>query len=143
MESWADTSTGCPTLNRADRATAAKFEGQTGHGIAAGIGSGGGCSASSGVTNTHPLQAAAIFLGLYVATGIVAAVGAYFTHNPYRGRYAAAAREYRKASERASASIHQFGLARAAYQRQQAEIRRLEDRLAKLEAILSSTPAAS
>ena len=77
-----------------------------------------------------PLQAAAIFFGLYLATGIVAIVGGYFTHNPYRGRYAVALRAYRKASEQVSASIQQFGLAFAAYQRQQAEIDAAEQILA-------------
>lgn len=86
-----------------------------------GIGSGGG-AASGATEGGKPLQAAAIFFGLYLATGIVAIVGAYFTHNPYRGRYAAALRAYRKASGQVSASIQQFGLAFAAYQRQQAEI---------------------
>jgi hypothetical protein len=89
-----------------------------------GIGSGGIGSGSTSVasTSSHLLQAAAIFLGLYLATGIVAAVGAYFTHNPYRGRYAAAIRAYRKASERAAASAYQLGMALAVRDRQQAEI---------------------
>jgi hypothetical protein len=101
-----------------------------GCGIGIGSGASSGCS-SSGSANGHPLQAAAIFLGLYVATGIVAAAGAYFTHNPYRSRYAAATKAYRKATERAAASIHRFGLAQAAYQRQQAEIAAAEQILAK------------
>lgn len=91
-----------------------------------GIGSGtigsGGATTSGAAEGDKPLQAAAIFLGLYLATGIVAIVGAYFTHNPYRGRYAAAIKAYGKASEQASASIQQLGLAFAARQRQQAEI---------------------
>ncbi|MGH3277504.1 MAG: hypothetical protein ACRDNZ_24665 [Streptosporangiaceae bacterium] len=94
---------------------------QVGCGQTIGSGPGSGCaSAASG--NSHPLQAAAIFLGLYLATGTVAAVGAYLTHNPYRGGYMSAIKAYRKGSERASASVYRFGLARAAYMRQQEEI---------------------
>lgn len=97
---------------------------------AGGIGSGGTGSGgigsgptSSGTTASgHTAQAAAIFLGLYLATGLVAAVGAYFTHNPYRGRYAAAIRAYRKASEGAAASAYQLSRASAVYLHQQAEI---------------------
>jgi len=95
-----------------------------------GSGSTGGCS-PSGAGHGHALQAAAIFLGLYLATGIVAAVGAYVTHNPYRGGYVTAIRAYRRASERASASIHQVGLALAAHQRQQAEIEAAKEILAQ------------
>jgi len=90
-----------------------------------GIGSGGtgsGGTSGIGTTNAHALQGAAIFLGLYLATGVVAAVGAYFTHNPYRGRYAAAIRAHRKASERAAASAYQLGTALAGRERQQAEM---------------------
>src|SRR6266699_1493321 len=95
-----------------------------------GSGSTGGCS-PSGAGHGHALQAAAIFLGLYLATGIVAAVGAYVTHNPYRGGYVTAIRAYRRASERVSASIHQVGLALAAHQRQQAEIEAAKEIIAQ------------
>lgn len=98
-----------------------------------GIGSGGavGSGATSGATEGgKPLQAAAIFFGLYLATGIVAIVGGYYTHNPYRGRYAAALRAYRKAGGQMSTSIQQFGMAFAAHQRQQAEIDAAEQILA-------------
>jgi hypothetical protein len=95
-------------------------------GIGGGIGSGGiGGSSSAGSaagTAPHALQGAAIFLGLYVATGIVTALGAYFSHNPYRGRYVAAVAGFRKAGEQAAASAHQFGLAIAGRDRQRAEI---------------------
>lgn len=99
-----------------------------------GIGSGGigGGSATSGTTaNSHTLQSAALFLSLYLATGLVAAVGAYFAHNPYRGRYAAAIRAYRKASERAAASAYQLGQAVAAYEHQRAEIEASQQVLAE------------
>jgi hypothetical protein len=87
-----------------------------------GIGSGAvGGGAGTGTGNYTP-QSAAIFLGLYLATGIVAAVGAFFTHNPYRSRYTAALRGYRKASDRAAASVYQFLQADAAYIRQRAEL---------------------
>ena len=57
-----------------------------------------------------------------MATGIVAALGAYYTHNPYRGRYKAAIGALRKSSERAAASVYQLGLAISFRDRQQAEI---------------------
>jgi hypothetical protein len=95
-------------------------------GIGGGIGSGGigGGSSAGGAASAapHALQGAAIFLGLYVATGIVTALGAYFSYNPYRGRYVAAVAGFRKASEQAAASAHQFGLAIAGRDRQRAEI---------------------
>ena len=96
------------------------------------IGSGpsAGCS-TSGATNGHPLQAAAIFLGLYLATGVVAALGAYFTHNPHRGGYVSALRAYKKTSERVAASMHRYGMAQAAYVRQQVEIDHSAQILAK------------
>ena len=90
-----------------------------------GIGSsgiGGGSATSGTTTSSHTLQSAAVFLSLYLATGLVAAVGAYFAHNPYRGRYAAAIRAYRKASERAAASAYQLGQGVAVYEHQRAEI---------------------
>jgi hypothetical protein len=94
-------------------------------GVGTGIGSGGiggGTAVSAAPAAGHTEQGAAIFLGLYLATGLVAALGAYFTHNPCRGRYAAAIRAFRKASERASASAYQLGRALALLGRQQAEI---------------------
>ncbi len=88
-----------------------------------GLGIGGsGATATSTATTGHALQGAAIFLSLYLATGVVAAAGAYFTHNPYRGRYARAIRAYRKASEHAAASVYQLGLAVARYHHQQRNI---------------------
>ena len=90
-----------------------------GGGIGSGIG--GGTSAASS-TGTYASQSAAIFLALYLCTGVVAAVGAYFSHNPYRGRYVTAMRAYRKASERAAASTYQYERAHALYDRQQAEL---------------------
>lgn len=81
---------------------------------------------------TH--QSAFLFLGLYIATGIVAALGAYFTHNPYRGRYVAALRGYRKATERAAATANQLGRAEASCQRQLTELRNAADALAGAQA---------
>jgi hypothetical protein len=86
------------------------------------IGGGLGAGPAASAPPEHVMQAAVLFLGLYVATGIVAAVGAYFTHNPYRGRYDAAIRAYRKASERTAASAYQLVRAQAACERQQAEM---------------------
>jgi hypothetical protein len=100
------------------------------------VGSIGGGSAPSGTsTDPHAAQAALLFLGLYVATGIVAALGAYFTHNPYRGRYVAALRAYRKAAERAAASANQLGRAEASYQRQATELQDADSVLAEAQAL--------
>jgi hypothetical protein len=96
---------------------------------------GGGVAGSASSSNPYPLQVALIFLGLYVATGIVAALGAYFTHNPYRGRYVVALRAYRKAAERAAATASQFGRAEAAQQRQAAELRKSDQVLAEVKAL--------
>jgi hypothetical protein len=82
------------------------------------IGTGG----STSTADPYVHQSAFLFLGLYIGTGIVAAVGAYFTHNPYRGRYVAALRGYRKAAERAAASANQFGRAEACCQQQVTEL---------------------
>lgn len=100
-------------------------------GIGSGGGTGGGSAASSAATTGHPAQAAAIFLGLYLATGTVAALGAYFSHNPYRGRYAAAIRAYRKASEAFAASAYQLGRALAFQDQQQTEIETAKQALAE------------
>lgn len=94
-----------------------------GAGVGGGIGSGiGGGTSVASSSAAYTSQSAAIFLALYLCTGIVAAVGAYFSHNPYRGRYVTALRAYRKASERAAASTYQFMQAHALYDRQQAEL---------------------
>jgi hypothetical protein len=89
-----------------------------------GVGGGGigsGAAAGSTAGSNHALQGAAIFLGLFLATGVVAAAGGYSTHNPHRGRYVAAIRAYRKASERAAASNYQFAQALGYYEHQRTE----------------------
>lgn len=58
--------------------------------------------------NVKPYNAT-LFLALYVATGMVAGVGAYLSHNPLRGSYATARRGYRKAAERVAATSFQAG----------------------------------
>lgn len=96
-----------------------------------GGGSGGGVIGSGAIGSGTPAegtvpqythQSAFLFLGLYAATGIVAALGAYFSHNPHRGRYVAALRAYRKAAERAAATANQLGRSEAGYQRQRTEL---------------------
>lgn len=59
--------------------------------------SAGAAAAPAVVTDPNrDLYAALVFLGLFVATATVAAVGAYLTHNPYRESYATAVRAYRR-----------------------------------------------
>lgn len=90
----------------------------------AGVGSGAvtGSGASGSGTPGYLLQSAAIFLALYVATGIAAALGAYFTHNPHRGSYAATIRAHRKTTERAAASAYQLARAQAVVLHRHAEV---------------------
>ncbi len=64
------------------------------------------------------LPSAALFLALYLATGVVAAVGGYLTSNPVRVAYVRALRAYRRATEQAAASAGAYTGA-AAYQRMQ------------------------
>jgi hypothetical protein len=99
---------------------------------------GGGSTSGGSSTDPHAAQAALLFLGLYAATGIVAALGAYFTHNPYRGRYATAQRAYRKAAERAAASANQLGRAEASYQRQVIELQDADSVLVEAQALDSA-----
>jgi hypothetical protein len=97
-----------------------------------------GAIGAGGTTNTqnqYTHQSAFLFLGLYIATGIVAALGAYFTHNPYRGRYVAALRGYRKAAERAAATANQLGQAEASYRRQDKALRNADDILKGAQAL--------
>ena len=96
---------------------------------------GTGSIGSTATPDQYTHQSAFLFLGLYVATGIVAAVGAYMTHNPYRGRYVAALRGYRKATERAAATAHQLGRAEASYQRQATALRNAGDTLRSAQAL--------
>jgi hypothetical protein len=98
----------------------------------------GGAIGTGGTTTTqdpYTHQSAFLFLGLYIATGIVAAGGAYFTHNPYRGRYVAALRGYRKAAERAAATANQLGRAEASYQRQVTGLRNADHVLKEAQAL--------
>ncbi len=94
-----------------------------------------GAGGTTATQDPHVYQSAFLFLGLYIATGIVAAVGAYFTHNPYRGRYVAALRGYRKAAERAAATANQLGRAEASYQRQATALRNAGDTLKSAQAL--------
>lgn len=96
---------------------------------------GGGTAPAATTTDPYVTQAALLFLGLYAATGIVAALGAYFTHNPYRGKYVAALRAYRKAAEQAAASANQLGRAEASYQRQVTELRNAPQLLSETQAL--------
>lgn len=59
------------------------------------------------------LYPAILFLALYVATGLVAGVGAYLTHNPLRDSYAKAARAYRRAAKRSATTAFRAGAAEA------------------------------
>ncbi|MGW0483506.1 hypothetical protein [Nonomuraea sp. NPDC003214] len=60
------------------------------------------------------LMPALFFLAFFVGTGIVAAVGAYLTHNPLRSAYGRAARVHRQALGAAAAAARELALAEAA-----------------------------
>jgi hypothetical protein len=60
---------------------------------------GPGSSGSAGVDPQDTLPGAAVFIGLYAATGTVALVGGYLMHNPLRAAFARALRAYRSAAE--------------------------------------------
>jgi hypothetical protein len=74
-----------------------------------------GTSAPSlSIGSTQPTSApgfrygpAILFFALYIATGLVAGIGAYLTHNPLRGSYAAALRAYDRAAKRLASSTFQ------------------------------------
>jgi heme/copper-type cytochrome/quinol oxidase subunit 4 len=69
-------------------------------------------SSGAGSTQGTP-DAAAMFAGLYAATGAVAAVGAYLTHNPLRDAFARSIREHRRAAEDHGLSAGRLRLAEA------------------------------
>lgn len=89
--------------------------------LRSGSGSGGGYqlpggSSSTSVSVSNPqgtLAGAAIFAGLYVATGVVAMIGSYLSHNPLRPAFVRAVREHRAAAERHAISVRRLRLAEA------------------------------
>jgi hypothetical protein len=82
----------------------------------------GATQPSSGPSASTRYEAAILFFALYTATGLVAGVGAYLSHNPLRDSYAAATRAYRKASEQLAATAFQAGAAEASCNAHRAEL---------------------
>jgi hypothetical protein len=81
-------------------------------------------SASGGTSNGGPdvkPYNATLFLALYLGTGMVACVGAYLSHNPFREAYKAALRGYRKATERVAVTTFLAGAESARLLTYQAE----------------------
>ncbi len=70
---------------------------------------------------------AILFFALYVATGLVAGIGAYLTHNPLRNSYASATRAYRKAIARLAASTFQARTAEGQCRAYRAELRAADE----------------
>jgi hypothetical protein len=70
-----------------------------------------GTSSTTNVQGTLP--GAAMFAGLYAATGIIALVGGYLTHNPLFGAFTRAKSEHRAASVRHAASAGRLKMAEA------------------------------
>jgi hypothetical protein len=69
-------------------------------------------ASGSGSTQGTP-AAAAMFAGLYAATGAVAAIGAYLSHNPLHAAFARSIREHRRAAEGHALSARRLRLAEA------------------------------
>jgi hypothetical protein len=57
-------------------------------------------NAAQPVPDTTSLPAALLFLALFVGTGLVAAIGAYLTHNPFAGEYQKVSRTHGVAAQR-------------------------------------------
>ena len=77
-------------------------------------------SPSNGGPDVKPYNAI-LFLALYLGTGMVACVGAYLSHNPFREAYKAALRGYRKATERVAVTTFLAGAESARLLTYQAE----------------------
>jgi hypothetical protein len=74
----------------------------------------GDSSAASSASGPHAtLISAAIFAGLYVATGAVALIGGYLYHNPLVVAFRQAGSEHEKAAEAQAISARRLGLAEA------------------------------
>jgi hypothetical protein len=82
----------------------------------------GATQPASGSSASTRYEAAILFFALYVATGLVAGVGAYLSHNPLRDSYAAATRAYGRASEQLAATAFQAGAAEARCSAYRAEL---------------------
>jgi len=72
---------------------------------------GGGGTGSVSAQGTIP--GAALFAGLYAATGVIALVGAYLTHNPMHAAFTRAVSEHRTAAKRHATSGKQLKMAEA------------------------------
>ena len=70
-----------------------------------------GTSAATNVQGTVP--GAAMFAGLYAATGAIALIGGYLSHNPLFGAFTRAVREHGRAAERHAGSARRLRIAEA------------------------------
>jgi hypothetical protein len=85
--------------------------GSSGSSVSLSVTGSAGTTASTNVQGTVP--GAAMFAGLYAATGIIALVGGYLNHNPLFGAFMRAKREHRAASDRHAASAGRLKMAEA------------------------------
>jgi hypothetical protein len=75
---------------------------------------GGGSGAGTGsVSAQGTIPGAALFAGLYAATGVIAVVGAYLTHNPLHAAFTRAVSEHRAAAKRHATSGSRLKMAEA------------------------------
>ncbi len=81
-----------------------------------------GAHTTGSTSSSTQLEAALLFLALYVATGLVAGLGGYLAHNPLRAGYSTAARAYRRASERMAATNFEADAAHARSAAYEAEL---------------------
>jgi hypothetical protein len=73
-------------------------------------GSGGG---TGSVSTQGTVSGAAMFAGLYAATGIIALVGAYLTHNPMHAAFSRSVSDHRAAARRHASSARRLRMAEA------------------------------
>ena len=74
----------------------------------------GGSGGTAANTNQQGTVAgAAMFGGLYAATGLIALVGSYLSHNPLRAAFSRAMREHRSAAEQHATGARRLRLAEA------------------------------
>jgi hypothetical protein len=78
-----------------------------------------GSTAPAGATPTDALANAVVFVALFIGTGLVAATGAYLTHNPWRGGFVTLRRAHDRAVEQTAAAEAAYEMA---VQRQQAQL---------------------
>jgi hypothetical protein len=74
---------------------------------------GGGGGGTGSVSTQGTVPGAAMFAGLYAATGAIAMAGAYLTHNPMHAAFSRSVRDHRAAARRHATSARRLRIAEA------------------------------